>query len=83
MANFTSPTAFFIGDVEFSRLSAEEIRKISVKRIHVIPTFDQFQQPTPGGLHDPVLGAVLDKRSGKKFRKYPVSLTFVAVQHVI
>jgi DNA-directed RNA polymerase I subunit RPA1 len=65
MANFTSPTVFFIGDVEFSRLSAEETKKISVKRIHVTPTFDQFQQPTPGGLHDPALGAVLDKRYGK------------------
>jgi DNA-directed RNA polymerase I subunit RPA1 len=61
MANSTNPTASFIGDVEFSRLSAEEIKKISVKRIHVTPTFDQFQQPTPGGLHDPALGAILDK----------------------
>jgi DNA-directed RNA polymerase beta' subunit len=62
MANSTNPTASFIGDVEFSRLSAEEIRKISVKRINVPLTFDQFQQPTSGGLHDPALGAVLDKR---------------------
>ena len=60
MAN--NVTASFIGDVEFSRLSAEEIKKISVKKIHVIPTFDDFQQPTSGGLHDPALGAVLDKR---------------------
>lgn len=61
MAKSTNPTAFSIGDVEFSRLSTEEIKKISVKRIHVIPTFDQFQQPTPGGLHDLALGAVLDR----------------------
>jgi DNA-directed RNA polymerase I subunit RPA1 len=62
MANPTNPTASFIGGIEFTRLSAEEIQKISVKRIHVTPTFDQFQQPTPGGLHDPALGAILDKR---------------------
>jgi DNA-directed RNA polymerase I subunit RPA1 len=62
MANPANPTASFIGDVEFSRLSAEEIEKISVRRIHITPTFDQFQQPTPGGLHDPALGAVLDKK---------------------
>lgn len=68
MAIFTSPTASFIGDVEFSRLSAEEIKKISVKRIHVTPTFDQFQQPTPGGLHDPALGPILDKRCVKSQR---------------
>ncbi|KAF7505883.1 hypothetical protein GJ744_012418 [Endocarpon pusillum] len=61
MAIFTHPTASFIGDVKFSRLSAEEIKKISVKRIHVASTFDRFQQPTAGGLHDPALGPVLDK----------------------
>jgi hypothetical protein len=83
MANFTSPTAFFIGDVEFSRLSADEIKKISVKRIHVTPTFDQFQQPTPGGLHDPALGAVLDKRYGRSLRRLFASLISAAVQHVI
>lgn len=62
MADSLNPTASFIGDVEFSRLSIDEIKRLSVKKIHVTPTFDTFQQPTPGGLHDPALGAILDKQ---------------------
>ena len=62
MTSFSHPLASSVGDVEFSRLSAEEIKKISVKKIHVSPTFDSMGGPMPGGLYDPALGAVLDKK---------------------
>ena len=62
MANYAQPVASTVNDVEFSRFSAEEIKKISVKRIHVTPTFDTFGGPVPGGLYDPAMGAVLDKK---------------------
>ena len=58
MSKFPSPLASSLGDVEFSRLSADEIKRVSVKRIHVTPTFDSLGGPAPGGLYDPALGAV-------------------------
>lgn len=61
MASFAVPTASMLTDVEFGHLTADEIKKISVKRIHVTPTLDSFNNPTPGGLYDPALGCVLDK----------------------
>lgn len=50
-----------IEDVSFLRLPADEIKRISVKKIHVTPTFDRFQQPTEAGLHDAALGPILDQ----------------------
>ncbi|RMZ77869.1 hypothetical protein DV738_g4098, partial [Chaetothyriales sp. CBS 135597] len=49
--------------VDFGRLSAEEIRRISVKRINVTPALDSMLGPVPGGLYDPAMGALaaLDK----------------------
>lgn len=44
----------------FSRLPAEEIRRISVKRIWNAPTFDTLTQPTPAGLYDTAMGALRD-----------------------
>jgi DNA-directed RNA polymerase I subunit RPA1 len=58
MSKFPNPLASSLGDVEFSRLSADEIKRVSVKRIHVTPTFDSLGGPAPGGLYDPALGAV-------------------------
>jgi DNA-directed RNA polymerase I subunit RPA1 len=58
MSKFPSPLASSLGDVEFCRLSADEIKQLSVKRIHVTPSFDSLGGPTPGGLYDPALGAV-------------------------
>ena len=57
MSNFTKPVASSIGGVEFGILSDDEIKAISVKRIHNSPTLDSFNNPVPGGLYDPALGA--------------------------
>ena len=64
MASFASPTATQITDVNFGHLNSDEIKQISVKRIHVTPTLDSFHNPTPGGLYDPALGCILDKMYG-------------------
>ena len=60
MASFSHLIASSIGDVEFGRLSAQEIKRISVKRIYNTPTLDSFNNPVPGGLYDPALGAWSD-----------------------
>ncbi|ETN41028.1 uncharacterized protein HMPREF1541_02962 [Cyphellophora europaea CBS 101466] len=52
------PLASSTGSVGFARLSHDEIRKISVKRIHTTPALDSMHQPVPGGLYDPALGAI-------------------------
>ena len=58
MSKYHLPLTSAIKDVSFARLTAEDIRKISVKKIHVAGTFDTLNNPVPGGLHDPALGAV-------------------------
>jgi DNA-directed RNA polymerase I subunit RPA1 len=58
MSKYPNPLASSLRDVEFSRLSADEIKKVSVKRINVTPTFDTLGGVAPGGLYDPALGAV-------------------------
>lgn len=58
MSKFPTPLASSLSNVEFSRLSADEIKRLSVKKIHVTPTFDSLGGPVPGGLYDPALGAV-------------------------
>ncbi len=58
MAGHTKPVPSATGGLAFSRLEADEIRKISVKRIHVSPALDSMLGPIPGGLHDPALGAI-------------------------
>ena len=58
MAGYISPLASSAGGLEFSRLPADEIRKISVVRVNATPTLDTMHGPVPGGLHDPAMGAV-------------------------
>lgn len=58
MAGVMNPIASGTGGLEFSRLQSDEIRRISVKRIHVTPALDSMLGPSPGGLHDPALGAI-------------------------
>ncbi|KAL2006706.1 hypothetical protein VTN00DRAFT_9374 [Thermoascus crustaceus] len=57
MANFARPVASSIGGIDFGVLTDEEIKAVSVKRIHNTPTLDSFNNPVPGGLYDPALGA--------------------------
>lgn len=57
MANFARPVASSIAGVDFQVYSDEDIKAISVKRIHNTPTLDSFNNPVPGGLYDPAMGA--------------------------
>ncbi|KAI5304381.1 hypothetical protein KEM56_006555 [Ascosphaera pollenicola] len=57
MASFTRPVFSSIGEVDFGFMSDEEIKRVSVKRIYNTPTLDSFNNPVPGGLYDPALGA--------------------------
>ncbi|EER26659.1 DNA-directed RNA polymerase II largest subunit, putative [Coccidioides posadasii C735 delta SOWgp] len=57
MASFTRPVSSTISGVDFEVLSDNEIKSVSVKRIHNTPTLDSFNNPVPGGLYDPALGA--------------------------
>lgn len=57
MATFARPIASSIAGVDFSIYSDEEIKKLSVKRIQNTPTLDSFNNPVPGGLYDPAMGA--------------------------
>lgn len=55
--NISQPVSSAVESVEFSFLSAEEIRAISVRRIENDNTFDSLLNPVPGGLYDPALGS--------------------------
>ncbi|KAI9830837.1 MAG: hypothetical protein M1819_005362 [Sarea resinae] len=55
--NISQPVASSIQSVSFGFLSSEEIKALSVKRIHNPTTFDTLLHPIPGGLYDPALGA--------------------------
>lgn len=57
MATFARPVASSIAGVDFNVYSDEEIKKLSVKRIQNTPTLDTFNNPVPGGLYDPAMGA--------------------------
>ncbi|KAJ5658746.1 DNA-directed RNA polymerase I subunit [Penicillium longicatenatum] len=57
MTTFSRPVASSISGVGFTVYSDEEIKKLSVKRIHNTPTLDSFNNPVPGGLYDPAMGA--------------------------
>lgn len=57
MATFARPVASTINAVDFNVYSEEEIKALSVKRIHNTPTLDSFNNPVPGGLQDPAMGA--------------------------
>lgn len=47
--------------VEFSFMTAEEVRKHSVKQINNPILLDALEEPVPGGLYDPALGPLHDK----------------------
>ncbi|KAL5364699.1 hypothetical protein BJX96DRAFT_138163 [Aspergillus floccosus] len=57
MANFARPVGSSIAGVDFGVYTDEDVKAISVKRIHNTPTLDSFNNPVPGGLYDPALGA--------------------------
>ena len=55
--NISQPVSAAIGSVDFAFLTADEVKRLSVKRIQNPTTFDTLQNPVPGGLYDPALGA--------------------------
>jgi DNA-directed RNA polymerase I subunit RPA1 len=57
MALFARPVPSSIGGIEFGVFDEAEIKKISVLRVQNTPTLDSFNNPVPGGLYDPALGA--------------------------
>ncbi|PKY08955.1 beta and beta-prime subunits of DNA dependent RNA-polymerase [Aspergillus campestris IBT 28561] len=57
MANFARPVASTISGVDFGVYSEEDVKAVSVKRIHNTPTLDSFNNPVPGGLYDSAMGA--------------------------
>ncbi|KAL4876263.1 beta and beta-prime subunits of DNA dependent RNA-polymerase [Aspergillus karnatakaensis] len=57
MATFARPVASAIGGINFDMYSDADVKAISVKRIHNTPTLDSFNNPVPGGLYDPAMGA--------------------------
>ena len=58
--NISQPIACYIGSVDFGFLSNEDIKALSVKKIHNPVTFDTLLHPVPGGLYDSALGAWSD-----------------------
>lgn len=55
--NISQPVASALESVEFTFLSPDEIRSISVRKIENDSTFDTLLNPVPGGLYDPALGS--------------------------
>ncbi|KAF4776508.1 RNA polymerase Rpb1 [Colletotrichum scovillei] len=55
--NISQPISSSVETVEFTFLTEEEIKAISVKRIENDSTFDNLLNPVPGGLYDPALGS--------------------------
>ncbi|KND92561.1 DNA-directed RNA polymerase I subunit [Tolypocladium ophioglossoides CBS 100239] len=55
--NIAQPVSSEVESVEFTFLSPQEIRAISVKRIENESTFDNLLNPVPGGLYDPALAS--------------------------
>ncbi|KAE9573016.1 DNA-directed RNA polymerase I subunit RPA190 [Colletotrichum fructicola] len=55
--NISQPISSSVETVEFTFLTEEEIRAVSVKRIENDSTFDNLLNPVPGGLYDPALGS--------------------------
>lgn len=52
-----------VDSVRFSFYTAEEIRKISVKKITKPELLDSKNAPVPDGLYDPALGPINDTDS--------------------
>ena len=55
--NISQPVSSSLESVDFTFLTAEEIKAISVRRIENESTFDTLLNPVPGGLYDPALGS--------------------------
>lgn len=55
---YAPPVPSATSGIDFGRLTSEDIKKLSVKRIHVTPTLDSMFGPMPGGVHDLALGAI-------------------------
>lgn len=55
--NIARPVRSTVDSVEFTFLTPQEIRAISVKQIENDSTFDSLLNPVPGGLYDPALGS--------------------------
>jgi hypothetical protein len=55
--NISQPVGTLLDSVDFTFLSAEEIRGLSVRKLDNETTFDSLLNPVPGGLYDPALGA--------------------------
>jgi len=84
MAAYTKPLSSATGGLAFSRLSSDEIRKLSVKQIHVTPALDSMLGPVPGGVHDLALGAI-KALEAKYDRRFPLLLWLkrrIAARHV-
>jgi DNA-directed RNA polymerase beta' subunit len=54
--NVSQPIPSSVVSLAFSFLSADEIRRISVKQIVNPVLLDDLNRPNPGGLYDPELG---------------------------
>lgn len=58
--NISQPISSYIESVNFGFLSSDDIKALSVKKIHNPTTFDSLLYPVPGGLYDAALGAWSD-----------------------
>lgn len=50
-----------VSSVSFSFLTSDDVRAISVKQIEEPILLDNLNQPTKGGLYDPLLGPMSPK----------------------
>jgi DNA-directed RNA polymerase I subunit RPA1 len=62
MMDVSKPVSASISSISFSYLNSEDIRKISVKQVTNPTLFDNLNEPTAGGMYDPVFGP-LDRGS--------------------
>lgn len=54
--NIANPINSEITSISFSYLTSEDVRRISVKQVVNPVIFDNLNQPTTGGMYDPVFG---------------------------
>ena len=83
--NISQPVASFIGSVDFSLLSSDDVKAISVKKIQNPTTFDSLLHPVPGGLYDAALGAWSDNSyvNSRPASTTTINLSSQDAQHVI
>lgn len=56
MANPAHPIPSVANSVSFTFLSSKDVRNVSVLQVTNAQLFDNLNEPTLGGLYDPVLG---------------------------